>query len=145
METLKQNQMKFMDFLGLIVSLWISRRRFFSTRGGRGKEGGGKKKGEGGGKMGGERGGRREKSGSFEVVLRGGISMRQSDLSSGTVTWLAYRRNATRLVYVQRNFQAPIRTQLWHSHVTSLPQECNSATVCRPIGSQLCMASQRTW
>ena len=26
-----------------------------------------------------------------------------------------------------RNFHAPIRSLLWHCHVTSLPQECNIA------------------
>ena len=26
-----------------------------------------------------------------------------------------------------RNFHAPIRSLLWHCHVTSLPQECNNA------------------
>ena len=68
----------------------------------------------------------------------------QSDLSSGAVTWLAYHRNATSLVYAQRNFQAPIKSQLWHSYMTSLPQKCNSSTATHsywPIRSQLCKAS----
>ena len=50
-----------------------------------------------------------------------------------------------------RNFHAPIRSQLWHCHMTSLPQECNIAILavqakshmqsCRPIRSQLCSTS----
>ena len=42
----------------------------------------------------------------------------------------SYCRNATSLyIYlVLRNFHVPIRSQLWHGHITSLPWECNIAT-----------------
>ena len=29
-----------------------------------------------------------------------------------------------------RNFHAPIKSQLWHCHMTTLPQECNIAITC---------------
>ena len=82
----------------------------------------------------------KEEKGLVNLGLRWGISTRQSDRSSGTVIWLAYHRNVTRLYICTCCISQIAYAIMLTNQIPALHNHQSPVQPYRPIRSKLCMA-----